>query len=109
MTIEEKLEMYRGKKRFVASLASAFAENPKNHTVSDITYEVYQKEWNGQPYFCEWVIVHFVGGGFSPRRVTGNSSIANYRAIGDLLYGGYYDEVMDYKKLAEIDYKKVEL
>lgn len=109
MTIEEKLEMYRGKRHFITDIASAFAANKKNHTVSDITYEVYQKEWNGQPYFCEWIIVHFVGGGKSPRRVTGNSSICNFRVIGELIYGGYYDEVDDYKKLSENDYVKVEL
>ena len=101
MTIAEKIEMYKGKKQFVDDVNKVFEQNPKYHSVTSIKYEVYSKEVADRTYFEEWIVVHFQGGSISTRRVNGNSNIANFRVIGFLIDGGYYDEVSDYEDLAE--------
>ena len=109
MTMEEKLKMYRGKKHFVAELSNVFAKCQSGHTVSCIIYEVFHKEVEGNHYFNEWIIVHYLGGGWCVCRVNGNSNNANYRAIGKLLDGGYYAEDIDYARQTEVGFKKVNL
>lgn len=96
MTIAEKIEMYKGKKEFIDCLSKVFEQHPKYHTVDKITYEVWSREVEGHTYFREWVIVHFKGGSTSPRQVSGNSNIANFRILGDMIDGGYYDEMSVY-------------
>lgn len=96
MEMNERLEMYREKRNFINRLNAAFHPTPKGSTVTEISYEVYQKEYKDRLTFCEWIIVHFIGGGKSPRRVSGNSNTANLRVVGELVDGGYYDEVADY-------------
>lgn len=105
MTIDEKIEMYKGKKEFVDALSNVFRQNPKYHSVATIEYGACAKDVAGNTYFEEWVVVHFVGGGMSPRRVTGNSNIANFRAIGQLIDGGYYDELGDYVEMLDRGWK----
>jgi hypothetical protein len=107
MTIAEKIEMYKGKKAFVDGLSAVFQNNPRGTTVTEIAYEVYQKEVENNTYFREYVIVHFSGGSIAPRTVNGNSNHANLRAIGSLVDGGYYDEVEDYRNLEELGYERV--
>lgn len=109
MTIEEKLKMYREKKHFIYDLSMAFIKNPKGHTVEDISYEVYFKEYEGNIFFNEWIIVHFVGGGKSAVKVNGNSNTANFRAVGELLDGGHYEEVEAYRNQANIGFKRVNM
>jgi hypothetical protein len=109
MTIEEKLRMYREKNMFVASIADAFVQNPKGHTVSDIKYEVWQLNVEGGTFTVEWIIVHFNGGAKSPVRVTGNSNSANYRAIGTLIDGGYYEDVAVYDDMIKRGYAQLDL
>lgn len=107
MTIAEKIKMYKEKEAFVYGLAMAFIKVPKGHTVENIIYEVYQKEINGNTCFYEWIIVHFRGGAIAPITVNGNSNLANYRAIGNLIDGGYYNEVPYYLKMEEAGYERV--
>ena len=111
MTIEEKLKMYREKKQFIYNIAMAFVKNPKGHSVTDITYEVWHKELEQFGHcFVEWVIVHYDGGAISPRRVDGNSNTANFRAIGEMLDNGYYEDLFLYKESQiALGYKKVDL
>lgn len=109
MSIEEKLKMYREKKNFIWHIANLFVKNPAGHTVLDIVYEVWHKEMNGNHYFNEWVIVYFKGGAACPRRVGGNSNVANFRAIAELIEGGYYEEQPWYEKQKELGFKKVTL
>jgi hypothetical protein len=52
-------------------------------------------------HYVEYVVVNFIGGGKCVRFVSGNSNTANFRVIGGLLEGGYYDEVPDYNSLKE--------
>lgn len=109
MTIEEKLKMYRDKKNFIWHVANIFIKNPTGHTVSDITYEVFHKEKNGNHYFNEWIIVHFKGGDTSLCRVSGNSNVANFQAIAELIDGGRYEEKQWYEMQFELEFKKVDL
>lgn len=105
MTITEKMEMYYDKKRFIENLNEVFQMGPHGSSVEGITYEVYTKSCgDDRVEYKEYVIVHFFGGGKSPRLVSGNSNIANFRLIGEMLNGGYYNEVREYNSLLENGY-----
>lgn len=111
MTLEEKLKMYEEKKRFIENLNDVFQIEPKCGSIEGVTYEVYKKSFEdtfeGVIEFREWVIVHFVGGGTSPRLVSGNSNTANFKVIGEMLNGGYYSEVRDYETQTDRGYSIV--
>lgn len=110
MSIEEKIEMYGRKKQFVENINEVFQMEPKCGSVEGVTYEVYTKDHGeGRVEFREWVVVHFDGGGKCPRVVSGNSHTANFRVIGEMLNGGYYDEVRFYESQLENGYTRVEL
>lgn len=109
MTFEEKIVMYKEKEQFVKDVGKVFENNPKYHSVATIEYGACSKDVAGHTYFEEWIIVHFVGGGMCPRRVTGNSNIANFRVIGQLIDGGYYDEMADYVEMLDRGYKFIDL
>ena len=102
MTITEKIEMYKNKRNFIKDISKAFETKPSKTTVTSVDYEVYKKEINEDTiYFAEYVIVNFFGGAKSVRTVNGNSNSANFRVIGELLDGGYYDEVRDYETIED--------
>ena len=108
MTLEEKLEMYANKKAFIDSLSKSFAQNLSKSSVTSLEYEVYRKEVNADTtYFAEYVVVNFIGGGKCVRFVNGNSNIANFRVIGEMLDGGYYSEIPDYNSLSERGFRYV--
>jgi hypothetical protein len=110
MTIAEKLEMYKRKKAFVDNVSKAFEACPVGTGVVSVKYEVYKKEINEETtYFVEYIVVNFTGGGKSVRNVNGNSHTANFREIGKLVDGGYYDEIKDYEIMLERDFTKVEV
>lgn len=109
MTISEKLVMYKEKKDFVENISKVFQTGPKGSNVASVKYEVYRKDTEDTTFFVEYVIVTFFGGGYSVKCVNGNSNTANFRAIGSMLDGGYYDEVRDYQELKNIGYEKVNL
>ena len=102
MTITEKIEMYKGKKAFIKNVSKAFEATPRISSVTSIDYEVYRKEVNEDTtYFAEYIIVSFFGGSKSVRLVNGNSCTANFREIGKLLDGGYYEENIQYATLED--------
>ena len=110
MTNDELHEMYLEKKKFIENLNEVFQMEPGCPTVEGVHYEVYTKDYGeGRIDTREWAIVHFLGGGKSVKRVTGNSNIANFRVIGSMLAGGEYDEVDTYQKQIEDGYAKVVL
>lgn len=110
MTINEKLEMYRGKKAFIDELNKAFETRPAGSSVSSVEYEVYRLDLeNDVTYFAEYLVVTFFGGSKAVRVANGNSNTANFRVLGTLVDGGYYDEVGTYENLTGIGYVKVEL
>ena len=110
MTINEKLEMYKRKKTFVDNVSKAFETCTVGTGVVSVDYEVYKKEISDDiTYFVEYIVVNFTGGGKSVRNVNGNSHNANFREIGKLIDGGYYDEIKDYEIMLERDFTKVEV
>ena len=110
MTTVEKLAMYKEKRAFIKSLNKAFEMRPAGSTVESIDYEVYSIELqDGVIHYKEFVIVNFYGGGKSVKTVNGNSNTANFRALGTMLDGGYYDEMYSYETLTDIGYELVEL
>ena len=105
MTTAEKLAMYANKKAFIETISKAFEKNLSKSSVTSIEYEVYHRKVtiNGEErdHYVEYVVVNYIGGGKCVRFVSGNSNTANFRVIGGLLEGGYYDEVQDYNSLKE--------
>jgi hypothetical protein len=108
MELKEKIEMYQEKKNFVAAVSKAF-ESLRHSSVEKITYEIFTKDINGEPYFKEWLVVHFNGGAISVRTCTGNSNSANFREIGKLVDGGYYNEVDSYENMETLGFKVFEI
>ena len=108
MTIAEKLEMYANKKAFIDNVSKAFAKNLSKSSVTSLEYEVYRKDIDEERvHFVEYVVVNFIGGGKCVRFVSGNSNTANFRVIGEMLDGGYYDEIPTYNGLKDNGFKYV--
>ena len=105
MTFEEKVKMYSEKKVFIDALDTVFKMKPTGSLIEKISYEVYQKEINGDLKFKEWLVLHFEGGAMLAAQVTGNSNIANLRAISTYLDGGYYEEVRMYNFLPDLGWE----
>ena len=108
MTIIKKIEMYRDKKVFVDNISKAF-EASAGSSVVKIDYEVYEKDFCGETLFQEFLVVTFRGGAKSVRNANGNSNTANFRELGKLIDGGYYDEVPFYDELEERGFLRVAL
>ena len=81
MTVEEKIKMYSEKKVFIDALDAVFKMKPTGSLIEKIKYEVYQKEIGSEMRFKEWLVLYFEGGAMLAAQVTGNSNIANLRAI----------------------------
>lgn len=111
MTIAEKLEMYANKKAFIDNVSKAFAKNLSKSSVTSLEYEVYHRKVtiNGEErdHYVEYVVVNFIGGGKCVRFVSGNSNTANFRVIGEMLDGGYYDEIPAYNGLKDKGFEYV--
>jgi hypothetical protein len=110
MTIEERLKMYREKRKFIYDVSMAFIKNPKGHTVDGIVYEVLFKVDDLGEHFSEWVTVQYHGGAEAHRNIFGNSNTANFRAVANMLEGGCYIENEQYRELLkERGWKKLDL
>lgn len=110
MAAEERLQMYREKRDFVADIARAFIENSKGHSIADISYEVWCKVTDAGQFFVEWILVHYKGGAKSYIKATANSNTANFRAIGNVLDHGDYDDMFTYcDQQVQLGYRKVNL
>ena len=97
---KERYDELKGKKNFVYELSLAFQDPDvqRRTTVDFIYYDVFAVEGG---YLKEYVVVVFKGGAKSVRNCAGNSLTAIFRAIGQLIDGGYYDEVETYERLKE--------
>lgn len=113
MTFEEKILMYKNKKNFITNVSKAFEAKPHVCSVESVDFEVYTRKVTvnneERDHFVEYLVVHFIGGGKSVRFVSGNSCTANFRVLGTLIDGGYYDENMEYDSLSEKGFIKVNL
>ena len=109
MTIEEKLNMYREKERFVKAVSGVFQTTSHSSSVEGVTYEVYQKLYIDVIDFREWVVVHYVGGGKAMKIVSGSSCVSIFSVIGSMLQGGCYEQVRFYEDQKEQGYERVTL
>ena len=110
MTLEEKLRMYKEKERFVENVSGVFQVAPGCPSVEGVSYEVYTKQFSDRlSETREWIIVHYTGGGWAPKIVSGNSNMANFVVIGSLLAGGHYEEVRMYEEQAALGFQRLEL
>lgn len=107
MTVEERIKMYKDKKAFIDKLSEALLISKT--TVMKVSYEVYQKDFNGHTFYEEFLVVTYYGGGKAVRRVNGNSDSANLISLATMVDGGYYDEVRDYETLTDYGFTKVDL
>lgn len=108
MTLEEKLEMYNEKKRFIENVNEVFQMEPGCPSVEGVAYEVYTKDYGeGRVDIREWIVVHFSGGGKATKLVSGNSNIANFKVIGNMLAGGCYEEVQMYQEQLDGGYQRL--
>ena len=109
MTIEERIKMYKRKKVFVDSISKALEAS--NISVVKVDYEVYSKQYPNcdNNYYSEFVVVTFFGGAKSVINVSGNSDCANFRAIGELIDGGHYDQVRYWEELPNNGFIKIDL
>lgn len=109
MTIEEKLKMYREKRQFVYELSMTFIKVPFGHTIADIHYEVFFKEFADWTDITEWITVTYFGGGQAHKCVSGNSNAANFEVVASMVHGGCYDQNLTYENLDGRSYKKLDL
>lgn len=108
MTNKELLDMYQEKKAFVQNINEVFQMEPRCPSVVGVTYEVFSKTGDSTGAdIREWIVVHFADGGKSPKLVSGNSNIANFRTIGSLLNGGFYTEVKCYEEQVNNGYQQL--
>ena len=105
----KRLAMWSEKKMFIDALDRVFQMKPAGSLIEKIEYEVYQKEISGARRYNEWLVLHFEGGAMLATLVTGNSNIANLRAISTYLDGGYYEEVRTYRSLLETGWELLSL
>ena len=81
MTEAELEAMYRRKEEFLSRLQLTFTFDPR----SGVKRLKYHRDFNGYP---EVVEIKFDSGYSRYINVTGNSDGANYRQIGNVIYGG---------------------
>lgn len=87
-----------GKKLAVEEITNAVAKNVTH--ITKIDYEI----WYNPDYenvYEEYLKITFVGGGWTVRCCTGNSITSCIRALGQIVDGGYYDDVEFYRGLIE--------
>ena len=110
MTTDRRIDMYQHKKLFIDNISKVFEIEALQSNVKKIDYEVISKVIDESTTdYREFVIITFVGGTQSIRTITGNSNNANFKEIGNLINGGYYEEVDYHKSLLDNGYTVVEL
>ena len=109
MTIEEKLKIYREKRQFIYEVSRAFVKVPGGHSVEDVLYEVFFKEYAHCTDVVEWITVQYKGGGKAHRRVDYNSNSANFKTVAAMIEGGYYEENLVYQSMDKVGYRKLDL
>lgn len=67
----------------------------KSHSIQ----RIYLDEFEIGKEDYAYLVIEYPNGGISVRNARCNSFIANLSELSRLLYGGYYDEVEQYKKL----------
>lgn len=109
MTFSEQIEMFKNKQSFIDYISKAFETNLANEAVTKVEYELYTKDFNGEPVFQEYLVVTFKSGMKSVRSINCNSNMTNLVELGKLVNGDYYDEMSDYCAMADCGFEGVVL
>ena len=96
MTAAEMAEIYERKEEFLKRLQLAFKGDPR----SNVDCINYHRHFNGYP---EVVEVRFISGHKRYINTTGNSNAANYKQVGNAVYGGDVVGELFYKEEADAD------
>ena len=88
------------KTKMVDDISKAFKHQKKfgTTTIDKIELKIFNHKELG---LQEFVVVTYIGGSIAVRNNNMNSVAATYKAIGELVEGGYYGEVKDYQEILE--------
>lgn len=89
------LAMLKRKQTFVRELGDTISQYIEH--VESCEYRIF-KEVN-QGFYDEYLVIHFVGGGWLARRCNWNSCLVILQELAKYIEGGYYEEVEDVKLL----------
>lgn len=82
---------------FVNELSNIIIFKDNISNIESVEYQIFTNV-NYPDRKQEFIRVNYVGGGYAVRNSNGNSLSAIFKEIGNLLDGGYYDEVDWYKE-----------
>lgn len=100
LNYEDRIKMYKGKKLFTEHISKVFEDATLYSNVKKVEYEVYSKFVDEvTTYYTEFIIVTYESGAFAVRNVSGNSNNAIFKSVGQLIDGGYYDEINFYNSI----------
>ena len=102
---KETYEYYLCKQAFIRQVGEALALYARS-SVAKVDLEFYENKESGA--IQEYLVVTFDGGAISVRSANINSDTANFRELGNLIDGGYYSEVKDYREMvASKDWERI--
>lgn len=96
---DESTKEYCEKHAFVESLGDCLCK--ANKSLEGCSYELFAKDAPNGLAFQEYLVLRFKGGAISCRNANINSNMANLREISNLVDGGYYEEVENYRRTSE--------
>ena len=98
MTKEQKDQCLQNKIDFMEGVNEALKRLDHSHIIN-VKMDIFNTlEGNLE----EYLVITFKGGAISVRNCYGNSSLANLEEFTKMMFGGYYSEVEEYKRLKSI-------
>lgn len=86
------------KKKQIEDVGQCIVDCEDISWISKVEYKIYYNKVDEERYY-EFLLITFNGGSISPKCCTGNSITATLRVMGQMLDGGYYDEVELYNSI----------
>ena len=93
--------IYEEKQKQIADLSKVVSKYQRN--VEEVRFELYEKDPDG--WREEFILVIYKGGAFTVLGVNGNSFLANFQAISEVLEHGRYNH--DYYEKVKKDYRRI--
>ena len=89
------LTILKRKQAFVKEMGETLSQYIGH--IASCEYKVFKNTKQG--FYDEYLVIHFVGGGWLARRCNWNSCLAILQELAKYIEGGYYEEVDDIKAL----------
>ena len=96
---------FEQKKAFIAEFNKALQTISTSIEKVELEEINYKPEKSDRVFTDEYLVVTYKGGAIAVRNCSCNSNLANIEAFTKLMYGGYYDEVAEYRQLKEMEIK----